>query len=123
MIFQQTRTVKLSETDATGIVYFTNLFKYAAELFEEFWLRKNLSFLFPIVHADGQFKKMVTFGDTIEVTLMTLKVNQTSLSAYYTILQGNQMVAEVTLTHVALDRVTKEKVNLRECENLHDWGF
>ena len=63
-MFQTKRIIRLSETDATGVIYFTNLFKFATETLEEFLETKgtnllkmiqNSDYLLPIVSAKSTY--------------------------------------------------------------------
>ncbi len=110
MLIKQTRIVRLSETDATGIVYFTNIFKYACELFEEYLLKRKITHLFPLVDARSSFSSPLRAGDEIVVEMEQLELGNSSLKASYRITTSDRLVAEVVLTHVALSRETEEKI-------------
>ncbi len=118
MIVKQTRIVRLSETDATGIVYFTNIFKYACELFEQYLLDRNITHLFPIVDAKGSFSSQIKAGDEILIEMEGLETGNSSLRATYKITAKELIVAQVTLTHVALCKNTGSKILLNKNVNI-----
>ncbi len=127
MILQQERTVRLSETDATGIIYFTNLFKYACESFEEY-LENELkrgghtfhttNIALPIVDVKGVFLSQITTGDKVSISLEKLEKKRTSLIATTTIKKGETIVAKITIVHVAISKLTGKKILLKDCESL-----
>lgn len=127
MILQKRRTVRMSETDATGIIYFTNLLKYSCEIFEEFLQNEMKKFkesiissdiAFPIVDVQGSFVSQVTVGDEITVTIKEIQKNNTSLLVRTEILKEGALVAKATIVHVAISKKTKKKVPIDECEYL-----
>ena len=124
MILKKERTVRLSETDATGILYFTNLFKFAVEVFEDYFISvlqevdetfATTKIILPIVDAKGEFKSQITVGDIITITIESIEPRTTSLVAYTTIKKGELLVANVSLTHVAISKETQRPVLLKNC--------
>jgi len=89
-MFIYRRTIRVQDTDATGVLYFANQLQIALEAFEEFLLTQGFSFgemvrkkqfLLPIVHTEGDFFAPLTLGDQIEVHLSFSKIGTTSIIA------------------------------------------
>lgn len=111
------KRIYLRETDATGVLYFTELQRMALETFEDqFDLKKLLaeeSFLLPIVHAQADYKVPIRCGDEVEISF-TLTPGTTSLTVDYQILLGGMLAGCVKIIHVAVDRATLKTVSLPE---------
>jgi YbgC/YbaW family acyl-CoA thioester hydrolase len=70
------RRVQFPETDASGIVHFTNYFKYVEEAEHAMWRAVGLSIAgrgaavgFPRVAASFEYKKPLVFEDEVDVYL------------------------------------------------------
>ena len=127
MILRIKRKIRLSETDATGIIYFTNLLKFGCEIFEDYLHSKfkqqgetfqTSSILLPIVDVKASFVSQITIGDEITVILEKVEAKQTSLTTKVRIEKEGRLVANVCLVHVVLSRETKKKVPIEQCKYL-----
>ncbi len=127
MIFETSRTVRLSETDATGIIYFTNLLKFTCEAFEAY-LQKildqagktfaNSRIALPIIDVKGTFLAQITAGDHINITIKEIEQKRTSVVVIAEICKNETVVAKTKIVHVAIDKETGKKVSIDECEYL-----
>lgn len=113
------RKIRMSETDATGVLYFTNQLKYATETFEvlleTFFQDMKGAFeeyLFPIVEAHSHYLAPLRLGDEIEVTLMLEKIGASSLQFHSIIKKGDTKVGEVRIKHVLVSRTTGKSAPL-----------
>lgn len=118
MFLEIDRKVHLSETDATGIIYFTNHIKYACEAFEEYLMQllsKNDKVIeegevvLPIVDVKSSFVSPVRWGDQLKISIKELEPKRTSLRVYTEIRKEGKLAAKVTITHVAIDKKTGQK--------------
>lgn len=111
------KRIYLRDTDATGVIYFTELQRIALEAFEDhFDLKKMLgseNFLLPIVHVEADYKAPLRCGDEVEISF-TLTPGTSSLTVFYQIMLGDVLVAAVTIVHVAIDRTTLSSIVLPE---------
>ena len=123
MFLQISRKVHLSETDATGIIYFTNHIKYACEAFEEYLIRllanhdKTLEegeVVLPVVDVKSSFASPVRWGDSLIISIKELEVKRTSLRVRTEITNKGKLAAKVVITHVAIDKVTGKKRLINE---------
>ena len=71
-------TVRLRDTDAAGLIYFTEQLRIAHEAFEAYFASQGLSlaeyldrapFMLPVVHAEADFKAPLAVGDRLAVHL------------------------------------------------------
>jgi acyl-CoA thioesterase FadM len=116
MIFQE-RTVHLIDTDATGFLYFTSQQVFVVELIEELFPMRELIFkrcyALPIVEAYSVYKKSLTVGDKVRISLQISEIKEKSFKWHSIIYdQKDQIAGEVELTHVAIDRETREAIPL-----------
>ncbi|OGN62645.1 MAG: hypothetical protein A3G30_03205 [Chlamydiae bacterium RIFCSPLOWO2_12_FULL_49_12] len=83
------RVVRLRDTDATGVLYFTEQLRLALDVFEEFLTRSGLSlkailehhdFLLPIVHAEADFFHPFVVDDHLTIHLTSERLGNTSFS-------------------------------------------
>jgi len=103
------RTVRVQDTDATGVLYFANQFQIALEAFEEFLLTQGFSFgemvrknqfLLPIVHTEGDFFAPLTIGDQVEVHLSFSKIGTTSITHSSELFKQGRSVGTTSIVHV-----------------------
>lgn len=117
-------TIKLHDTDAAGILFFANQFKFVHDLYQRFLdeigfpLQERFAtrdFSLPIVHAEADFYAPLTVGDTVEVSLRVAAVGRTSFTLDYQIidLDGKEVGSAKTI-HVTVDPETRGKIALPE---------
>lgn len=114
--------LKLHETDAAGILFFSNQFKIVHDAYETLLeeigfgfaeLLKNRSFFLPIVHAEADFKKPLFVGDVIEIQITVENVGNTSFTFAYKLLNAKQeLVGTARTVHVTIDKKTHQKIPL-----------
>lgn len=115
------RKIRLSETDATGVLYFTNQMKFAVEAFEELLeklfpdMAKTFEeYGFPIVDAHSIYLAPLRSGDEIEIQLLVEKIGDSSLQLYYIINKGGRKVGEVRIKHVLVSKKTGRSAPMPE---------
>ena len=115
MGFMCHRMVRMQETDATGVIYFTNQLKMALEAFEEFLAYKEFSlksmiqdkkFLFPIVHAEADYFKPITIGEKVTIIL---KVPNIGNHSFTHCAEFKKEGKEIGMTHIVHAIYSNEK--------------
>jgi len=114
--------IKLHETDAAGILFFSNQFKIIHDAYEGLLERIGFSFadlirtkdfFIPIVHSESDFKSPLFVGDLIEVQITVEKVGKTSFTLFYKLLDTSQkLVGTAQTVHVTIDKTTRKKIPL-----------
>jgi len=108
-MFIYRRTIRVQDTDATGVLYFANQLQIGLGAFEEFLLTKGFSigemvkknkFLLPIVHTEGDFFAPLMIGDQVEVTLTFPKIGTTSFTHASEIYKKGEKVGTASIVHV-----------------------
>ncbi len=118
-MFVTTRKVRLSETDMTGVIYFTNILKFATEALEEFLERKginllkmiqNSDYLLPIISAKCSYLAPIFLDDEITLTLSVVKMGTSSIEIHTDITKATKPVSKVEIVHVVVSKTIKEKM-------------
>jgi 1,4-dihydroxy-2-naphthoyl-CoA hydrolase len=116
-MFEITRKIRMSETDATGAIYFTNQLKFATELFEYFLETKKLfegEYFIPIVEARSRFFAPLYLGDEILLTLYFDSIQESSFVACANILKKGVKVGETSIKHVFISKEGRKRVLIPE---------
>ncbi len=121
MLTYQTK-VKLHDTDAAGVLFFSNQFKIIHDAYEALLetvgfgfagLIRNKDFFLPIVHAESDYKAPLFVGDVLEVRVKVGRVGQTSFTLTYALLNTKQEIVGTGRTvHVAVSKATQQKILL-----------
>ena len=115
--------IKLYQTDAAGILFFSRLFEIAHDAYQDLLekaninlseILKNTHFLTPIVHAEADYRMSLEVGDNIEVRITVEKIGRSSYILSYDILRNNQIAGLVKTVHVSLDKRSGEKISIPE---------
>ncbi len=119
MYIYQTK-IKLHETDAAGILFFSQQFKMVHDAYEGLLekigfgfpeLLKNKDFFLPIVHAESDFKMPLFVGDLIEIQVFVADVGQTSLTLSYKLFNLKQeLVGTAQTVHVTINKISRQKI-------------
>jgi acyl-CoA thioesterase FadM len=113
-------TVRLRDTDAVGVLYFTEQMRMAAEVFEAaVSLREILDggeFLIPIVHAEADYAAPLRLGDEVDVEMFVERLGQSSFTTVYQFmnLTTGAFAGSASITHVAIGRETWQSIPIPE---------
>ena len=133
MYIYQTK-IKLHETDAAGLLFFSNQFKIVHDAYESLLetigfgfseLIRHKSFFLPIVHSEADYKLPLFVGDLIEIQITVANVGRTSFTFAYTLLDTSQRIVGTAKTvHVTMDKKNQTKIPLppdlrAKIEHLH----
>ena len=105
------RRVQFPETDASGIVHFTNFFKYVEEAEHAMWRAAGLTvhdrtreITWPRVAASFEYKKPLRFEDEFDVRLRIAEIKSKSIRYAAAIEQNGEALATGSLTIVCASR-------------------
>ena len=87
--FSIRRRIEFANCDPAGIVFFVEFFRMCSTAFEE-WLTDQLGIafaeeffvhdhMFPVVHADADFKKPLRMGDQLDIELVLTGLGRSSI--------------------------------------------
>ena len=107
--FTTTRRVEFSETDAGGIVHFTNFFRYMEYAEHAFFrslghsiVNPTLGVGWPRVHCNCDFKKPLKFEDEVEIHLLVSAKPSKSITYQFRFSTGGTEVARGGFTIVCV---------------------
>ncbi len=113
--------IKLHETDAAGLLFFSHQFKIIHDAYESLLekigfsfsdlIRKHKYFL-PIVHAEADYKAPLFVGDEITIAVSVDCIGTTSFVFAYELRKKKQLVGTARTVHVTMDKKTKKKIPL-----------
>ena len=122
-MFKVHAEVKLSHTDAAGLLFFAEHFKFAHSAYETFmksidcglsWIIRDSDILLPIVHAETDYKAGLYLGDEFDIFLKS-EVSDSSFILFYSFKDSHGSVsAKIKTVHVSIDKETKKKIPLPE---------
>lgn len=114
--------INLHDTDAAGLLFFSNQFKLIHNAYEALLekigfgfgdLIKNQPFFLPIVHAESDYKAPLFVGDRINIDVDVESVGTTSFTFVYRITKADgTLVGTARTVHVTIDKETKNKIPL-----------
>jgi 1,4-dihydroxy-2-naphthoyl-CoA hydrolase len=113
-MFAYSRTIRLKDTDATGLLYFAQQLHLAMEAFEEFLSSRGSplsslmtsAYLLPVVHAESDYKAPLRVGDLIEVSIRGIVLGDSSVTVDYGFARAGEEVGTARLVHVLVDKAT-----------------
>lgn len=112
--------IRLRDTDATGVLYFTEQLRMALDVLEEhFSIRDMLEkedFLLPIVHAESNYFSPLRVGDMVDISVQVQKIGTTSFALGYQFLEpcSEKLMGNVTIVHVAVGKESGAPISLPE---------
>ncbi|MGI2902464.1 acyl-CoA thioesterase [Tolypothrix sp. VBCCA 56010] len=121
MPFTYNRTVRFSDTDAAGVVYFANVLSICHEAYEASLEASSInmkdffsstSVAFPIVHADVDFFRPMFCGDKLIISLIPQKVGVDKFEIAYEVVVDDVMVAKAVTRHVCIEVSSRSKREL-----------
>lgn len=116
MEFSSEVTVRLFDTDAAGFIFYGAQFRFAHAALEDFLehlgfpiggIVRDRSVLFPVVHAEADYRAALAAGDRLRVGLSVRSIGERSFAIAYRfeLADGRDAGAAVTV-HAALDPET-----------------
>jgi 1,4-dihydroxy-2-naphthoyl-CoA hydrolase len=127
MAFTHQRTVRFSDTDAAGVVYFANVLNFCHEAYEESLTASGISLkqfftnpvvAIPITNTTVDFYRPMYCGDklTIQLTPQQLDINRFEIN--YKISSLETLTSIATTKHICINPLTRSKIELpREISN------
>jgi 1,4-dihydroxy-2-naphthoyl-CoA hydrolase len=126
MPFTHNRTVRFSDTDAAGVVYFANVLSICHEAYESSLAASgiNLKSFFnnptaaiPIIHASVDLLRPMFCGDQLLIHLTPQQLDDYKFDIDYQIFavsSSEQLLAKAMTKHVCIEPMTRSKTQLPE---------
>lgn len=122
MSFTYHRTIYFKDTDAAGVVYFSNALSICHEAYEALLETLTIdlksyfsgqSIAVPIVHAEIDFMRPMTCGEQVYVTVSGKLQQESEFILNYEIcrndLENDRPIAKAMTRHVAIDPFTRKR--------------
>ncbi|MEL6442014.1 MAG: thioesterase family protein [Cyanobacteria bacterium J06621_8] len=131
MTYSYLRRIHLNDTDAAGVVYFTQGLVICHEAYEESLAEAGISLnkmiaegnlALPIVHGEIDWLNPLYCGDRIQVNLNVKLGNSSEFAIAYQIFaveQPDKLVAKAHTRHVCIDPQLRKRIELPE--NMLEW--
>ena len=125
MAFLYSRTIRLADTDAAGVVYFTRVLDICHEAYEAYLhegkislphLLHNLEIALPIVHAEVNFLRPLMWGNQIEVEVRPQPIEENEFRIEYKIISNwktdpkAKVIAQTR--HLCINANSRKRVSL-----------
>ena len=119
--FHHQVSIKFHLADPAGIMYFAHIFSLAHDCYEQFvqatgysWNQyfSSSQYAFPIRHADCDYQKPFSAGQTYDVTISVAYFSTSSFKMKYTFSKEQQTYAVVQIVHVCLDAKTHALIKI-----------
>ena len=114
--------IKLHDTDAAGILFFSHQFEMIHDAYESLLekigfgfakLIKDKDYFLPIVHAESDYKRPLFVGDRITIQVGVESIGTTSFGFFYKLFnEKKQLVGTARTIHVTVNKKTKKKIPL-----------
>ena len=121
-MFRYPVIIKLHETDAAGLLFFSHQFKLIHDAYEallEKWgfgfatLIREKDYFLPIVHAESDYKHPLFVGDRVNIDVTVSDVGTTSFTFTYKLtLNDGTLVGTAKTVHVTMNKASKTKIPL-----------
>ncbi len=126
--FEYNHTVRFSEVDHAGVMFFARYFEIAHSALEDFFDHIGWSFAqlfdageegFPLAHAEADYQAPVRLGDALQIHLTVSRLSTSSFTVNYKFMDANgRPAATVSTSHVWIKLDTFQKSPIPE--NLKD---
>ncbi len=124
MMVERSFQVRLSHTDAAGVIFFPRLLEMAHESWEDFLAEAGMPLgkamaqdgpMWPIVHCEADYRHPMRLGDPVRAQLWLEREGRSSITLGHRFLSpSGELLAEARTVHAAMDRQRGESVPLTE---------
>jgi YbgC/YbaW family acyl-CoA thioester hydrolase len=115
------RRVQFPETDASGIVHFTNFFKYVEEAEHSMWRAAGLSIAgrnpeigWPRVAASFEYRKPLRFEDEFDVHISIAEKTKKTIRYSAELKKAGELMARGSLTIICVRRQPGQPTRARD---------
>ncbi len=112
------RVVRLEETDATGVIFFSKLQSIGLECIEIFLnssgytvpiLQKN-GYLFPIIAAEAHYFSPIRCADVLMIRLSFRSIGRSSVTFFLQFFLNQELAADLEIKQVFIDAVSFKSI-------------
>ncbi len=123
MPFTYDYTIRFRDTDAAGVVYFTNVLNICHEAYEASLEASGINlqqfftkpvFAFPIIHANVDFFRPMFCGDNLIIKLRPQKLGTDKFEINYEVFVQDIVVSKAKTKQVCIDARSRTRIDLPE---------
>lgn len=121
-LFKHSLKVELFNTDAYGVIFYSQLFQFTHQVFSAFLKSRGISiqerlekqdYFFPVVHAEGDYLGPIKMDDLLEIHVELIRLGESSFTLGYRFYKDTLEVAKAQVVHVMID-AQKNKMKIPE---------
>lgn len=115
VLYSERRTVRFQEVDAAGIVFFARTFEFFHDAYVGFLRERGVSlesaledggWVAPLRHAEADYVRPLRFGDVLDVSIVSVRMEETEYTVEYRIRVGGERACSGRTLHVSVDPKT-----------------
>lgn len=122
MVFTAKNQVRMHDTDAAGILFFAQQFRFVNDALEDYLESENVTFdqmfhnekvVMVIVHCESDYYKSLYIGNKLEIDVFCERIGNSAFTLLYQIyrIKGErELVGLARTVHCAVDVRTRAKV-------------
>ena len=119
LVYTYHAVIRLRDTDATGVIYFTEQMRLAVEAFEQFLMDRGFSlaklidvenFVIPIVHAEADYLVPLRVGDRVVIEIEIANIGESSFTTCFQLSTQENEIGKVSLVHVVVSKKTQKSI-------------
>ena len=121
-LFKSHYQIKLADTDAAGVLYFSSLYDIIHGVYESYMHISSLSlkkiideknYFLPIIHSEADYKQFMLLGDMIQIQLFLDNTSQHTFTLRYELYNEKEQITALAKTvHLSIEKTTTQKINL-----------
>lgn len=104
--------IHLRQTDATGVIYYPELFIYHIDFLEDFLPQSSGPL--PMRRAEGECLAPIFYKDLLEQEMVVRAIGTTSFTVESIFRKNEKIVAKCSATHVHVDPIQGKSIALSE---------
>lgn len=117
--FRFTTRIRYIDTDASGRIHYTAMFRYFESAEIEFLRTLNFTYdkgnyAFPRVHVDCDFMLAMVHDDLIEIEVRLTKLGRSSIRFEFLALKDASLAAKGAVVIACMDRTTEHATSIPE---------
>ena len=121
-LFKSHYQIKLADTDAAGVLYFSRLYDIIHGVYESYMHTSSLSlkkiideknYFLPIIHSEADYKQFMLLGDMIQIQIFLDSTSQHTFSLSYELYNEKDHITALAKTvHLSIDKTSTQKIKL-----------
>ena len=109
--------IRFIDTDASGRIHYTAMFRYFESAEIEFMRTLDISYIrtdyaFPRVHVECDFMLPIVHDDLVEIEVRLTKLGRSSIRLEFQTLKGDVLAAKGSVVIACMDRTTQRAISI-----------